>query len=500
MTARLVAFLSVCAAALAARSSHAGEVHDATPAPSHEAHAPADSGSSQASPAPAAETPAEHAPAAEPVQTTSAPAAAPATPSTNSPAPEAGDVELTTRTHVSHKQSRHSATPEEIASLLRIGHAKRDQGDYASAEIAFMQVLAETATTDQDREALLGLGRTYRKKGDFTKATAVLERFAKNFPTDPELPAVYLDLGRTLRALGSYKQAIARFYSVLNTTLKLPEEGAETYRQLARTAQFEIAETHFQIGDYEQANRFFSRLKLLDLAPEDRARAHFKSVFALTLAKEDEKAVSGLTHFLEQYPDDENVPEARYLLSVALRRQGRSDESLRATLELLKVENSRAQKDTRRWAYWQRKTGNQLANEFYQAGDIPSALLIYQNLAALSSDPSWNLPVTYQIGLCHERLRRYDRARECYRTIVQAVTQAAPEAPRRPELADLGEMAAWRLGQLDWQERTESQLSSVFTSTPAAPATPASTPKPTTASASDYDSHGSAPIASQFVR
>lgn len=403
---------------------------------------------------------------------------------------------------VDHVQVGHQANPEEIASLLRLGHTKRDHGDFASAEIAFMQVLAERATKEQDREAVLGLARTFRKKGDFTKSAASYERFVKEFPNDPELPTIYLELGRTLRALGAYKQAIARFYSVLNSTLKLPDQGPDQYRQLVRTAQYEIAETYFQIGDYVQANRFFSRLKLLDLAPEDRARAHFKSVVALSLAGDDEKAVPGLRAFLDQNPDDENVPEAQYILSVSLRRLGRTQESLRATLDLLKAESSRTSKDPRRWEQWQRKTGNQLANEFYEHGDFESALLIYTNLAQISAEPSWNLPVTYQLGLCYERLRRFDRARECYKAIVDTAKTAKSDASTRADLSDLAEMAEWRLSQLAWQYTNETQLSAVFA--PAAVHLPVSTPNittpPASASASDHDNHGSAPIASHTLR
>ncbi len=356
-----------------------------------------------------------------------------------------------------------AASPEEIASLVRIGMTKVDQGDYVSAELAFRQVLAEKATPEQDHTALMGLGRTYRKKSEFTKAAAVYETLVKQSPEDPLLPIVYLELGRTLRALGAYKPAIARFYSVINTTLKLPEDNSDNYRQLARTAQFEIAETYFQAGDYEQANRYFSRLKLLDLAPEDRARAHFKSIYALTLSGEHDKAIVGFRAYLDQNPMDENVPEARYLLSVSLRQLGRFNESLAAALELLRAEKKYSQSDPKRWAYWQRKTGNQLANQFYEQGDFGSALVIYQNLANLSAEPAWRLPVLYQIGLCNERLHLYDRARECYQTIVDGTaTPPAGQPPRRQEFVDLYEMADWRLKHLTWSQTSEAQLKNLF--------------------------------------
>ena len=463
MNLRLSALLVFTSAHLLASAPPAAE----TPAPAAHAVEPA------IAPEPAT-TPLESAALAKPVAPAHAPTDAPVTAAHSS-------------AHLPPLQPQ-PARAEEIASLLRIGQNKFQIGDYASAEIAYRQVLSEQATPKQDIEALTGLGRTYRKKGDFTKAAAVYEKFLKHFPEDPSLPTIYLELGRTLRALGAYKQAIARFYSVINSTLKLPDTGPELYRQLARTAQFEIAETYFQAGDYTQANRFFSRLKLLDLAPEDRARAHFKSAYSLTLFGDHKGAVASLRSFLDQNPADENVPEARYLLSDRLRRLDQINESLSVALELLRAEQTYTEKDPKRWAYWQRKTGNQLANEFYERGDFGSALLIYQTLAKLSSEPSWNLPVTYQIGLCLERMQRFDRARESYQTIVDNVKPAKTDGGGRPELTDLAEMAAWRLEQLSWLQETDKQLAHFF---PAGHAPSASAPAPTATPV--HDAHGSPP-------
>ncbi len=457
MKLRLPLLLSLAAARLSASEhAHAPEAPHAEHA-AHDTHAPAD---------------------VEPVsaQHTAAPESASAHAHDSAPAPS-------------------PAAAEEILSLLRIGQTKLDQGDYTSAEIAYRQVLNEHATRKQDAEALTGLGRTYRKKGDYTKAAAVYEKFLKEFPEDLSLPTIYLELGRSLRALGAYKQAIARFYSVINSTLKLPESGPDLYRQLARTAQFEIAETYFQSGDYLTANRYFSKLKLLDLAPEDRARAHFKSAYALVQAGEDKKSTATFRSYLDQNPDDENVPEARYLLSDSLRRQGQINESLLVALDLLKAESKYTEKDPKRWAYWQRKTGNQLANEFYERGDFGSSLLIYQTLGKLSSDPSWNLPVTYQIGLCLERMQRFDRARECYQSIVDNVKPGTTDGAARPELADLAEMAAWRLNQLAWLQDTDKQLSQFFSNGQAPSSTSVSTQAPINAPA--HDANGSPPSSSK---
>jgi tetratricopeptide (TPR) repeat protein len=390
---------------------------------------------------------ADSAPAAAPAPVMHAPTAETATPAVETPPAE--------------KKTDGSVTAEEVASLLHIGDLKLEQQDWESSLLAYGQVLAAGRKADaaQIRSALLGLARAHRGARDLTKACAVYERYIKNYPGDEQLPVVFLELGRCLRALGANRLAIARFYSVLNSTLKLPVEGSDIYRQLARTAQFEIAETYFQAGDYDQSFRFYSRLRLLDLAPADRARAAFKSAYSLNLKGDHEKAVTNLRSYLSTYPDGENAAEARNLLAVALRRLGRTQESLSATLELLKVEQSRTAADPKTWTYWQRKTGNQLANEFYEQGDINTALVIYQTLRDLGGPPEWLLPVEYQIGLCQERLHRVDLARTTYQSILDSLRRPVADNGKHPAiLADIDSMVAWRLQHLDWLDSTEKRL------------------------------------------
>lgn len=349
----------------------------------------------------------------------------------------------------------------EAQGLINLGGNLTERGDFPAAEIAYRQVLNGDAPLELTKSALLGLARMHRKQGHLTKAAAIYERYLKDYPADERVPDALLDLGRTLRDMGTPRLAIARFYSVINSTLKLPSDsGFEHYQLLAKTAQFEVAETHFQSGDFAEANKFFSRLRMLDLAPTDRARAHFKAGYSLQLAGDLEGAITTLRAFVDQWPEDENIPEARFLLATTLRKLNRTQEALAATFELLRAEKSRSNADTKRWHYWQRRTGNQLANDFFQSGDITNALAIYNGLAALGEDPAWRIPVAYQVSLCYERLGDIERARSGYRTIIEAAG-----ATPAPEIADIARMAASRLAHLAWRNTTDRQVSLLFDST-----------------------------------
>lgn len=412
--------------------------------------------------------------AEEPVHPPSAPAAAPAGEAGTPPAPAVAQPLPTEATLAAAQPAKPALTPrstpapksvratDEIHGLLNLGASLTDRADYDAAEIAYRQVLnARHVGTTELKTALLGLAHMHRKQGELTKAAAIYERYLKDYPGDDRTPDALLDLGRTLRSLGVYKLAISRFYNVINSTLKLPSgQGFEHYQVLAKTAQFEIAETHFQAGEFAEAGKFFARLRLLDLAPADRARAHFKSAYSLRLQGDLETAVSTFRAYLEQWPNDDNVPEARYLLAITLRELKRPQEAFQATLDLLHEEKSRVATDPKRWAYWQRRTGNQLANDFFESGDTLNAHAIYAGLVELSPDPAWRLPITYQIALCFERLGILDRARTSYQTIIDT----AGKDPA-PNLAELARMAAWRINHLDWRDQTAAQVTKFFETT-----------------------------------
>ena len=417
------------------------------------------------------------------------PAAATEAPAPNATAPEAKPAETAAgevpaaEPAASHAEAKPAVKPDdslrrEGRGLLNLGASLTERGDFGAAEIAYWQILNNRAYAKPEQcDALFGLGRMYRKQGYFTKASAVYEKFLKLYPDDARVPDALLDLGRSQRAMGAYKNAINRFYNVINSTIKLPPESYEHYQLLAKTAQFEIAETHFETGNFVEAAKFFDRLRLLDLAPEDRARAHFKSACALLKGGETEKAAAIFTQFIDQWPQDVNVPEARYLLALTLRQLGRTEEALTITLALLRTEYSTAGIDPKNWAYWQRRTGNQLANDFFQNGDTLSAVAIYDGLTHLSENPTWRLPIIYQMGLCYERLRQTDRANQAYRSIVETVTHPAGKDPVTGELTELARMAEWRISQLDWNSRTDTQLDRFFSvNLPSPPSTPPAPP------------------------
>lgn len=363
------------------------------------------------------------------------------------------------------------STPDEIArSLVSLAQQRLKRQDVDGAETAYVEALNQPATDQTTADTLLVYARFLRDTKRPTRAAAAYEKFLSSFPGNRDTSMVLIELGRTLREIGAFKTAMARFYAVLNSSLAVTPSDIERYRAQTQIAKFEIADTFYQQGDYASAVKYFARVQLLDLPPDVRARASFREAYAFFLDGKLDQAVVNLRAFLADYPNHESAQESRYLLCLALRRMGRTQEALHETLTLLKTAHSDSEEDRTQWTYWQRRTGNQLANDFYEQGDFTSALTIYQTLAELRSTPTWRWPALYQIGLCYERLRQPDRATNVYRDIL-AEFDAAKTVGTEVDMpsAEVRDMAEWRLGQIDWTHRVDESIKTFVSQSPGSP-------------------------------
>ena len=348
------------------------------------------------------------------------------------------------------------------------------KGDYAKAEAYYLKILSYVVPVEQKRDALVAVGKLEEEKlKNPVKAAAVYEQVLTLWPGDPEGPELNLRMGRIYRELGTPKLSLNKFYNVLYSALRVGE--GQDYKGMTLRAQLEIAKTHMLAGEWEEAGKFYERLKKLELPLDERAEVHFRAAQTLQLAKEHVKSVAAAREFLANFPGSPYAPECQYSMIQSLKSLKRSEEALAETVRLLRTEKERSLKHPEIWAYWQQKTGNELGNELYAAGDSLHALTVYQTLAEINETPEWRLPAVYQIGLCFERLKHPERALEAYRYISDFTgpKQEKPAkgaqdsaAARKPEgLPELGfnlgtirEMAKWRYDHLQWIQKTEGKV------------------------------------------
>ena len=334
------------------------------------------------------------------------------------------------------------------------------QGDLPRAEKAFNQLLNLGTPVEQKRDAIYKMAINLEEKQKApVKAAVLYEQFLSLYPDDAENPNVLLRLGKIYRDNGSYASALNKFYSVLYTSLKL--KSGNEFTDSSLRAKMEIAHTHFTMGDYKTAAQLYSRLKLIKMNQVEASEVAFRSAYIDYLSGNFTTSLSAAQSFLTTYPASPLAPEAQYLVAQSLKSLGRSDEAMKETLKLLASGREFGKKKPAIWAYWQRKTGNEIANDLYESGDAIGALSVYQKLAELDDSPSWRASTVYQIGLCFERLRHLERAREAYRFIIDKIPVTAAtetDALIGINLATLRDMAQWRLENLNWLEQTEKDI------------------------------------------
>jgi len=358
------------------------------------------------------------------------------------------------------------ATPQALAMIAEDAALARQstlRGQLDVAEKFYSKLLIVEAPDSAKKQALFDMFECYRTHWVYSKAIAVGECIHQMFPNDTATPNLLLDLGRLYRDIGAYQLATARFYNVLNAALRVDQAELARYKDFSKQAQFEIAETFMISGDYSQAARMYSLLDRLDLSTDQKAHSEFQIVYSKFLLADYTAAVSASRQFIESFGSTTYAPQCHYVLSVALKAVGRPQEAADEALTLLRIEKKSAKSDAASWTYWQKKTGNQLANEMYQQGDYLRALTIYQAMAKLGDDPAWQWPVIYQVGLCFERLGLPDRATEAYDYIQDENKKAqAASKPVSDDLAELTRMAEWRGQHVQWQQTTGAQLNDLL--------------------------------------
>ncbi len=375
----------------------------------------------------------------------------PATTATSGPAGAAWQFFASTNalspTNTAPKPGEDFKAQMEIARHHRLGR------QFAEASAIYGWVLEHGAPEPLQRATLLELAEMAKENNDLGRAQQIYAQWLARWPQDVRVPEIILYQGLIYRQMGLNHLAITKLYAVMTSALVIKSDRFDYYQQLVLRAQNEIAETQYQLGNYADAVESFSRLLKLDLPPVNRSALQYRYIHCLIGLGRRSEAIAQAQDFLKRYPDAPQRPEVHFLCATALKAERQEAEALHQVLALLQEQCGRTNSTSQTLAYWQRRCGNSLANQFYQEGDPLKALAIYQRLAELDTAPEWQLPVWYQVGLVFERLSQPAKAIEYYANITAREKEVSGAAS--PSTKAVIEMANWRKDFLGWQLKTE---------------------------------------------
>jgi len=341
---------------------------------------------------------------------------------------------------------------EDFKARLELARKCRLTRQFAEATAFYAGILQSAAPETLQRTALIELALTAQDQNDMVRAQQIYAQGLARWPQDAGVPELILRQGLVYRQMGLNDLAISKFYTVMTSALTLKPERFVYYQQLVLRAQNEIAGAQYDLGRWTEAAASLGRLLKLDPPPDNRSSIQGKLIRCLVTLGIHSDAVAQAQDFLNRYPDAPERPEVRFLCATSLKQMGRNTDALRQVLALLEEQNGAGTRAPTTLAYWQRRAGNEIANQFYQEGESIKALDIYLRLAALSSSLEWQLPVWYQLGLVFERLNQPAKATEYYGNIAQREKELADAGPG---LKTLIEMARWRKDFIAWRLKSE---------------------------------------------
>ena len=265
-------------------------------------------------------------------------------------------------------------------------------------------ILETNAPPDVQRQALFELALVMQDDGQAAKAQQIWAQYLHLYSSDPSVPDVLLRQGQLYRKMGVNGFAVSKFYAVMSSALKLKQDNLPYYKEVVVQAQTEIADTYYLDGKFEEAADFFNRILNSGDAEANREQLEWKLIRSLSYLTNQSDTIAKAQSFLTRFPHSPNLPEVRFLLAAALQHNGRNADALQQVLLLLQTQQENGSKDPEAWAYWQRRAGNEIANQLYKEGDYVDALEIYLSLAELDPSPAWQAPVWYQAGMAYEQL------------------------------------------------------------------------------------------------
>jgi tetratricopeptide (TPR) repeat protein len=330
---------------------------------------------------------------------------------------------------------------------------RRDKLFVAAAQI-LEGILKTNAPPALQRAALFELALVMQDDEQPAKAQQIWSQYLHLYSEDPTVPDVLLRQGLLFREMGVDSFAISKFYAVMSSALKLKEDNLAYYKKLVVQAQTEIADTYYQDAKFEEASDFYNRILKSGDAEGNREQLEWKLIRSLSYLTNDVETIGKAQSFLARFPKSSNVPEVRFVLACSFKNMKRDSDALQQVLLLLQSQQETVSKDPETWAYWQRRAGNEIANQLYKQGDYASALEIYLSLADLDTSPVWQAPVWYQAAMAYEQLQQWQKAADTYTRILDRQKELAPAA-NTPALASLFEMAQWRKDYIAWMQKAK---------------------------------------------
>ncbi|MEQ9412042.1 MAG: tetratricopeptide repeat protein [Fuerstiella sp.] len=271
-------------------------------------------------------------------------------------------------------------SPLAAEALFRVGEARYDAEDFAAAKVAYQQAAEKSGTAEITEKSLHKLGWSLLKDNDIDAARSAFQRQLDKVAGGP----------------------------------------------LAGDARFLIGECSFKQQNWNAARQAFEKVAS-EKTGNYVALAMFRAGECAASAEDWNSSRSWHQKVLDQYPEFEMRPEARYGLAWALQNEGLFEQAVplyEQVTEETQTETAAKARFMIGECCFARKEHKEATRHFLKA-------------AFLYNHPEWSPMAYFEAARCFEVLRDVEQARSCYEQLVTKFPQHAKVRDARRRLDEL---------------------------------------------------------------
>lgn len=304
----------------------------------------------------------------------------------------------------------HPQFPEMDAALYRWAWALDDLGRPDESCAVFERLQKEYSKSPYWADATYRLAQHAFNANDYPSAQRQIAVLLAGKPgVKIRESALYLQ-GQIAAAEGKWDAARQSFQSVIEADPESP---------LRLLAEYQIAETAFRPGDYEEAAERFRRLAQQTSDRDDAwlAVVHLRLAQSLSAQKKWNEAYAAASEIEQKYPGFKEQFEVDYVIGRCLANEADLEG---ARLAYQKVIRSPFGTKTETAA----KAQLMIAESHYHQKSYEAALRAYQALEILYDYPEWQAAAVFMAAKCHELLGEWKEAVESYDRLLKVYPES----------------------------------------------------------------------------
>ncbi|MDD5347752.1 MAG: tetratricopeptide repeat protein, partial [Candidatus Omnitrophica bacterium] len=192
--------------------------------------------------------------------------------------------------------------------------------NYDAAILSFSNLRTNFPDSKLLDDATYALGLAYFQKQDYGSSREIFDSFDKGFPESSFKPQALYLLGTSLYNLGRYADAIEAFKNIIRLY------GQDT--ELVQKAEYEIADSFYQMGNEKEAMNRFTQLRAK--YPDSSLTAEIMWWLGGYYYRQNDLALA-LRYFsslIQDFPDSPVIPDAYYALGSVYAEDAKFDEAV----------------------------------------------------------------------------------------------------------------------------------------------------------------------------